>query len=239
MRVFVISLKSSIERRNTVVRELAGIDFEFFDADNLREKPEHFIFSLYDVEKTRKYKGYDLTVSELGCFASHISLWRKCVELNEPILILEDNIVVSEDLPSYLDKIFELTEKFGILKLCNLFKSNYKVIEGIDEKYKVTSNLKKPGLGTQAYAISPRVAQVYLNITPGFFEPVDNFMEHEWRTGQTIYSLEPNLIQRGQVSSTIGVRKVKTSKSLLSKVLPELYRTYSKTRRALYNKRYK
>lgn len=239
MKVFVISLKSSIERRNTVIRELASIDFEFFDADNLKEEPDHFIFSLYDIEKTRKYKGYQLTVSELGCFASHISLWRKCVELNEPILILEDNIVVAKDLSSYLDKIFELTDKFGILKLCNVFKSNYKVIEVIDDKYKVTSNLKKPGLGTQAYAITPRIAQAYLNIAPGFFEPVDNFMEHEWRTRQTIYSLEPNLIQRGQVPSTIGPRKMKKSKRLSSKVMPELYRAYSKTRRALYNLRYK
>jgi glycosyl transferase family 25 len=29
----------------------------------------------------------------LGCFYSHYRLWEKCVELNEPILIFEDDVV--------------------------------------------------------------------------------------------------------------------------------------------------
>lgn len=239
MKIFVISLKSSDDRRRDVERKLANMDFEFFDADNLRANPEHFIYSLYDKEKTRKYKGYVLTIPELGCFASHISLWRRCVELDEVLLILEDNIDVSDDLPSYLQTIEELTKKYGILKLCNLFKSNYKVYEQIDDKYVVTSSLKKPGLGTQAYAISPRVAKAYLDIVPGFFEPVDNFIESEWRTKQTVYSLRPNLINRAQAVSTIGQRKIKESNSVFSKVLPELFRLFIRIRRAHYNWKYK
>lgn len=239
MKIFVISLKSSDDRRRDVASKLGNIDFEFFDADNLRADPEHFIYSLYGKEKTRKYKGYVLTITELGCFASHISLWRRCVELDEVLLILEDNIDVSDDLPSYLQTIEELTKKYGILKLCNLFKSNYKVYEQIDDKYEVTSSLKKPGLGTQAYAISPRVAKAYLDTVPGFFEPVDNFIESEWRTKQTVYSLRPNLINRAKAVSTIGQRKIKESNSVFSKVLPELYRLFIRIRRAHYNWKYK
>ena len=29
--------------------------------------------------------------TELACFASRLSLWQKCVELNEAVLILEDD----------------------------------------------------------------------------------------------------------------------------------------------------
>ena len=239
MKIFVVSMRDSIERRLKVGQELANLEFEFFDADNLRSEPDHFIFSLYSLGKTKKYKGYELTVPELGCFASHISLWRKCVELDESILILEDNIEVSSELLSYLDAVRDLADKYGILKLCNLFKSNYKVIEEFDEKYQVTSYLKKGGSGAQAYAISPRVAQAYLNIVPGFFEPLDDFMEHEWRTKQTVYSLTPSIVNRAEVASTIGKRKVKDGASVLSKIIPELYRSYVKIRRAMYNKRYK
>ncbi|MCQ9618267.1 glycosyltransferase family 25 protein [Paenalcaligenes niemegkensis] len=239
MKVFVISMKNSTDRRLKVEQALANVSFEFFDADNLSDNSEHFIFSLYSPEKTKKYKGYELTVPELGCFASHISLWRKCVELGESILILEDNIEVVSELPEYLDKVHELSDKYGILKIYNLFKSNYKVFEEVEGKYKVVSNLKKSGLGTQAYAISPRVAQIYLNIVPGFFEPVDNFMEHEWRTKQTVYSLIPYLVQRGPVNSTIGKRKLKNGMSAWSKVMPELYRSYITIRRAMYNKLFK
>jgi len=35
-----------------------------------------------------------LTPGEQGCFYSHYRLWQKCVELNEPIIIWEDDIVL-------------------------------------------------------------------------------------------------------------------------------------------------
>lgn len=239
MRIFVVSLKNSVERRQVIEQKLVNVDFQFFDADNLRAEPDHFIFSLYDRSKTKKYKGYELTVAELGCFASHVSLWQKSVELNKSILILEDNIEITEGFFSYLPKLATLVEKYGVLKLCNLFESDYKVVEEVDGQCQVVTYLTKPGLGTQGYAITPSAAQRYLDIVPGFFEPVDNFMEHEWRTKQTIYSLNPNLINRAAVVSTIGKRKVKTSSSPFSKIVPEFYRAYVKIRRAIYNKRYK
>ena len=239
MRIFVVSLKNSVERRQVIEQKLANVDFQFFDADNLRAEPDHFIFSLYDRSKTKKYKGYELTVAELGCFASHVSLWQKSVELNKSILILEDNIEITEVFFSYLPKLAALVEKYGVLKLCNLFESDYKVVEEVDGQCQVVTYLTKPGLGTQGYAITSSAAQRYLDIVPGFFEPVDNFMEHEWRTKQTIYSLNPNLINRAAVVSTIGKRKVKTSFSPFSKIVPEFYRAYVKIRRAIYNKRYK
>ena len=239
MRIFVVSLKNSVERRQVIEQKLANVDFQFFDADNLRAEPDHFIFSLYDRSKTKKYKGYELTVAELGCFASHVSLWQKSVELNKSILILEDNIEITEVFFSYLPKLATLVEKYGVLKLCNLFESDYKVVEEVDGQCQVVTYLTKPGLGTQGYAITPSAAQRYLDIVPGFFEPVDNFMEHEWRTKQTIYSLNPNLINRAAVVSTIGKRKVKTSSSPFSKIVPEFYRAYVKIRRAICNKRYK
>ena len=37
-----------------------------------------------------------LTKGEVGCFLSHWRLWEKCIELNEPILILEDDAVCTD-----------------------------------------------------------------------------------------------------------------------------------------------
>lgn len=36
-----------------------------------------------------------LTLGEQGCFYSHYRLWQKCVELNEPIAIWEDDIILT------------------------------------------------------------------------------------------------------------------------------------------------
>lgn len=40
-------------------------------------------------------KGKHLQPGEQGCFYSHYRLWQKCVELNEPIIIWEDDIVLT------------------------------------------------------------------------------------------------------------------------------------------------
>ena len=37
-----------------------------------------------------------MTPGELGCFASHYLLWEKCLELNEPIVVIEDDAQLEE-----------------------------------------------------------------------------------------------------------------------------------------------
>src|SRR5690554_1675220 len=132
MKIFVISLKSSIERRAYVRKALKDIDFTFFDADNLSEDPDHFIYQLYSPNKTRMLKGYTLTTTELGCFASHISLWKKCVELNETILILEDSIELLNDFRHYLSVIDNLAKELGIIKLYSIFNRKAKLVKKVD-----------------------------------------------------------------------------------------------------------
>ena len=31
------------------------------------------------------------SAAEIGCYASHLMLWRRCVEMDQPIVILEDD----------------------------------------------------------------------------------------------------------------------------------------------------
>lgn len=238
MKIFVINLKSSTERKKHVQQILSDIDFTFFEADNLSETPNHFIYKLYNPKKTQILKGYTLTTAELGCFASHVSLWKKCVQLDEPILILEDNIELLDDFKSYLSVIERLVNEYGILKLYDIYPRKHKVIRKVDSTYNVVSNLKG-GCGTQAYVITPNVAASLLEKTDGFFEPVDDFIESEWRTKQTVYSLSPFLVKRSEVKSSIGNRKIKDKANIKHQLYSELYRTYQKIRQAMYNLRYK
>ena len=45
-----------------------------------------------------------LTKGEVGCFLSHWHIWNKCIEKNESILVLEDDVVFVDD---FMDKFFE------------------------------------------------------------------------------------------------------------------------------------
>lgn len=238
MKIFVISLKTSVERHIKVTEALKGVPFSFFDAENIKANPQHSIFSLYDGKKTKRYKGYELTIPELGCFASHISLWKQCLADNEVFLILEDNLALFGDLESQLENIESLTHKYGVVKLGNVFERKFADIEPIDEQYKLISNLKG-ACGTSAYAITPKAAKNYLDQVDGFFEPVDDFMDNEWRTNQTLYSYHPKLVSRSAAASVIGQRKNKAKLGLVNKLSVEFYRLLKQFKQSRYNKSHK
>ncbi|HAS6173805.1 TPA: glycosyl transferase [Vibrio vulnificus] len=238
MIIYVINLKESITRREDIKNKLSGISFEFFHAEALSDKPNHEIYKLYDSRKTLKYKGYNLTTPELGCWASHFSLWKKCVKDNSPILILEDNIEIFGNLSKQIENIEKLVNKYGLIKLGNIFERNFVDIDRIDDQYRLISNLRG-ACGTSAYAISPQAANNYLNKINNFFEPIDDFMDNEWRTGQTVYSYYPQLVSRSQTVSTIGQRKVKGNLSLVNKLQIEGYRLFKKWKQKQYNKKNK
>ena len=238
MKIFVINLKRSVDRREYVSNLLQGIDFEFFEGEDIADNPEHEIYSLYDASKTLKYKGYTLTTPELGCFASQINLWRHCVKINEPVLIFEDNIKLYGDLKAQLNNINSLVSQYGIVKLGNYFETKYTEVAVLDDTYSLVS-CAESACGNSAYAITPEVANKYLSILQGFFEPVDDFIDNEWRTGQTLVSYYPNLVARSDTCSTIGIRKIKGKISCLNKVNVEVYRLYRQLRQSFYNIRHK
>lgn len=66
-----------------------------------------------------------------GCFLSHFELWKKCVDLDEPILILEHDGLVIRDLP--LDVLDTFTD---ILNL-----DPYRSDSGYDKKVKSSIKL--------------------------------------------------------------------------------------------------
>ena len=56
-----------------------------------------------------------LTKGEVGCFLSHWKAWKQCIKLNEPILVLEDDAIVTENF-SY-DELYNLALKLSNLEL--------------------------------------------------------------------------------------------------------------------------
>ncbi len=105
-----------------------------------------------------------------GCFYSHYRLWQKCVELDEPIAIWEDDIVLRRSYsPVEWDDIL-------ILALGHPTKSD-RFMHLLDdpqgdpraEEYKLSS---MPGCC--GYAIKPHAAQVLLEKYSDTFLPADN-----------------------------------------------------------------
>jgi GR25 family glycosyltransferase involved in LPS biosynthesis len=44
----------------------------------------------------RRYHAQMTSMGAIGCYLSHFSLWKKCVELNRPIVVMEDDVAFSQ-----------------------------------------------------------------------------------------------------------------------------------------------
>ena len=109
MKAFIINLSKIESSRSTALKvkealDNFGIENELFEGSYGNETKK-----LFEQQRRQCYpwgvKGPDRPYSEeekkglaespgiQGCFYSHYRLWEKCVELNEPILIFEDDVV--------------------------------------------------------------------------------------------------------------------------------------------------
>lgn len=106
----------------------------------------------------------------MGCFFSHYRLWEKCVELNEPIMIFEDDVIFTRkyipiDWKDILITVFGNPTKSS--KYSHFLTDS--TGEARAEKYKQASMPGTPG-----YAIKPDAAKRLIETYQNSFLPSDN-----------------------------------------------------------------
>ena len=82
-----------------VGRSLNSLEYERFDAVDGSKLTYQQLKKLgYDTDSNwiDPIHSTHLTSGEVGCFLSHYNLWKKCIELNVPLCILEDDAVVPD-----------------------------------------------------------------------------------------------------------------------------------------------
>ena len=105
-----------------------------------------------------------------GCFYSHYRLWQKCVELNEPIVIWEDDIVlVRPYIPVEWTDVLVLA--LGHPKKTDRYRHYYDNPEGTP----AASDYYQSSMpGCCGYAIKPAAAKKLLDIYSKTYLPADN-----------------------------------------------------------------
>ncbi|SDB80899.1 glycosyltransferase family 25 protein [Acinetobacter boissieri] len=114
MQNYVISLKAENSRRGHIENEFSkqNIPFEFFDAITPNEaKVKAEALKLVVNQQF-------LTLGELACFMSHVSLWQKVVEENLPyIAVFEDDIFLGNNAQVYLTDLSWMPDDWFLLKM--------------------------------------------------------------------------------------------------------------------------
>lgn len=106
----------------------------------------------------------------IGCFDSHFRLWEKCVQLNEPIMIFEDDVKFTRAyIPIDFDEI--LITVFGNPKKSAKYQ-HYLTDPIGDPEAKGYWQSSMPG--TPGYAIKPDAAKKLVNMYKNTFLASDN-----------------------------------------------------------------
>lgn len=194
MKIFVISLTSALDRRQSIVEQFKEVeqDFEFFDAIDGREAGCP-LFEKYNEKKRLHAKGYPLTKGELGCFASHYLLWEKCIELNEPIVVVEDDAQLEDCFADSIQLVPQL-EKYGYVRLFfNHRRERPFTRMGTLGKHDIVQYHRGPR-ATRAYYIAPSSAKKFIDSAQEWYLPVDDYMDKFWANKVPCRGLIPGLI---------------------------------------------
>lgn len=241
MKIYVISLKNSLDRRASIEQQMAsyGLSFEFFDAIDGRIDPPHTLFANYDYRKRLWLTSGKMPMrGELGCYASHYLLWQKCVELNEPIIVLEDDVIINADFCQYISLIKEKTNEYGFLRLepnvgkCKLFTKEKK------DTYSIAFMDNNWG-GTVAYSISSSAAQKLIKGSQTWCMAVDNYIGCAYIHKMPSYIFNPSMVEHSIEFETTFQNEIRTQVPLYRKPSREIYSLYKKIRMAVFTSRYK
>ena len=74
-------------------------------------------FERCDEEEWLLNTGHPMALGEVGCFASHRSMWQKCVELGEPLMIMEDDFQLLPGFAGAVEKVAENISDCGFIRL--------------------------------------------------------------------------------------------------------------------------
>jgi glycosyl transferase family 25 len=179
-----------------------GLPWSFFDA--CTSAPDGLP---YDEEVTRRMHGRTLTRGEVGCFASHWTLWRSMLEPGGPemLVVLEDDVLLNPVFFADLKKVAEAARPFGYLRLYAKVPAGLRREAGFLDRH--IARFSGRAYGTQAYILSRQAAKRWLSSIKQIERPVDDEMDRYWAHGVPIRAVFPFPVMEVDYGSTIEGRR--------------------------------
>jgi len=183
VKIFVISMLDSKERRKSIERQFdrVGLEFEFINAVVGKSLSQEEVNQICDVEAIKRNPKY-LSKAYIGCTLSHKLAWEKILNADlECALVLEDDVQlpndanrILQDIPSVIrgDEVILLYYK-GFRRLyfsrCNS--------RSLSRGYEVLSPLDKNSIphSAEAYVISRGACRSLLKIILPIRVPPDQW----------------------------------------------------------------
>ncbi|MEZ8013643.1 MULTISPECIES: glycosyltransferase family 25 protein [Vibrio] len=243
MKSLIIALERKSERFLSSQKQLLNIkslDIEKLSAVDAMSSKPHPLMDFYDETAFYALNGRIAVPGEIGCYGSHYLAWERCIQLNQPVIVFEDDVVVDVDVfGKTVQFASKHIEECGFMRLENYSTKreyNY-VVENLDDEQSLVRHIKTP-LCTTAYMITPHVAKIFIEKSERFLYPVDVFIRNVWLHKQPTYGISPAGLTGGEGGSVIGNRSSRTKKSLRIKTLKFLSKFRDVAMNGLFNLTY-
>ena len=193
--VFVINLDRSTDRLAHVRAEFAreGLTFERFPAvDGTKLPPELVPY----------FRGSPLRPGEVGCYASHLSLWDRIAGRGGAALVCEDDISLPAGFAALLRSVLdEAPDGWDVIRLSSPTRRPVVPLCDLDGRHKLVRYWREPTL-SGATLITPRGAHKLCK--PGLRTlPIDADLRRPWAFGLDTYGVHPNPVRQDGRPSVI------------------------------------
>lgn len=216
-----------------------GLAYEFFRGVDA-SKGELAGISRYDERLALRKLGHPLTTAELGCFASHYLLWQQCVEAGEPLVAMEDDVLIAPAFTTALRLAAERIESRRFIRLAGIWESPYRRVEALADGHELVRYRKGP-VGTQCYAVSPAGARALLDRADVWIDAVDKYVDAFWIHGVASFAIRPFHIghdQHGTPASVVNETRSPYRRPLAAVLRRKLTHLGYRLRRIAFNLRH-
>ncbi len=240
IKVLVLTLPQSEDRQTRIEAALtnAGIDFEFFWGVDGRTDRDP-VFAMYDKPKRVWLKGQPMSQGQLGCFASHYNIWKRCVEEGANYVVLEDDVLFDAPLlKQFLEDALGFPRRLECLRLFKNKTRNHKTTNlGSTGRFDILRYTKGP-MSTMGYYITPAAAEKFLVASNPIFLSVDIYMDRYWVNGVQCLGVQPAIVTHDYgFESIIGYGEKVGRRPLFVRLIREAFTLTERLRRFYYNLR--
>ncbi|XAK47162.1 glycosyltransferase family 25 protein [Campylobacter coli] len=246
MKVFIINLERSLDRKEYMQRQIQKLfeknpdlknklEFIFFKAVDAKNK-EHLEFKQHFPWWASWALGRELSDGEKACFASHYKLWQECVKIDEPIIILEDDVEFSDEFLNNGEEYIEELSKseYEYVRFCYTFDKKF---YPLNNNYLLSFEKIS---GAQGYMLKASAAKKFIKYAKRWIYPVDDYMDMFYKH-KVLNIVKKPLLLKYDCQSDYGLESMVSQAGrlfikprLYKKIIREIFRLYRDVSRLLY-----
>jgi glycosyl transferase family 25 len=202
--IWVVNLERSPERRQFMQQQFASLDLSYriINATDGKKLSREEL-QKYSKPHALKMKRRELSEGEIGCALTHAKIYQQMLDENlEEVLILEDDIVLTQDLLEVLLQRRKFPPKWEAVNFANTWAKAIPLGEPVCKDYRIC-RFKRIANRTSAYLLNRQGAKKLIEHVYPIRWTADDLVGLTYITGLHLYGITPSVVAPADFKSDI------------------------------------